>query len=450
MNNILATEWEVCLLALNKVANKFGHGPIEFWRTSDYEQLSQQLLEKSGVQLNSKTLRILFKKVQDNEPVNPQNSTKAAIAAYLGFEDWSKLRDEFLKEVPVQEVVEQEPKIFEPNSPLSEPIILERKNPRRISGIGIGLFLILLTAITIFFFTPHFEDENETQAYLEISDTEGIIPFSTKISYQLKGDLGDSSFLQFAGLPIKRRIRDTFPHELIQSFYLPDIHKISIERHRGGRKEILALKLLFGYHPDWWVLFYSSPKVPEVLDAYETPEGTITVDYKDDFVKQDNAGKYPFVHFKRVMPYNIGIDSVNLFLRFKNKLNSKVANSKDLILRLESDSGVYHIATCAPGYESWWGWTQFNDQELNDVSQTNYFIIPTNDWVTLQVKSLNKKGYVILNGKEPFNFEFKNRIGKLKAIKVMARGYGEIDTIALSSFDNQLLYSEGFSSKKKR
>lgn len=83
-------------LACRKTAERFGKPDVAGWTNGDFVRLSQELFEKSQVQMSVNTLKRIFRKIQTDEWYYPQQATRDAMAQYIGYPDW----DTFVQESP--------------------------------------------------------------------------------------------------------------------------------------------------------------------------------------------------------------------------------------------------------------------------------------------------------------------------------------------------------------
>jgi len=75
---------------LKLVESRFNRGGRQQWTNYDFQKLSDDLLESTGVILSITTLKRIFGKVKYEHA--PSTSTLNALAKYAGFNDWGELR----------------------------------------------------------------------------------------------------------------------------------------------------------------------------------------------------------------------------------------------------------------------------------------------------------------------------------------------------------------------
>lgn len=130
------TDEQLLLKCRKLLAEKFSW-PAAEWRNTEYNQLSEKILDATGVGLSTATLKNLF----GNEERNglPNSSTLNPIVSYLGYDNW----DHFKKEQSI------------PGSPLGALIGKEsdRLKLRSMKPFYVGVVLLALVVLYVFLFS---------------------------------------------------------------------------------------------------------------------------------------------------------------------------------------------------------------------------------------------------------------------------------------------------------
>src|SRR5689334_14023175 len=82
----MSTDNQLLLKCRQMIAEKLSWPPADEWRNYEFTELSEKILETTGVGLSTTTLKRLFGKVQYNNL--PSSSTLNALARYLGYDSW--------------------------------------------------------------------------------------------------------------------------------------------------------------------------------------------------------------------------------------------------------------------------------------------------------------------------------------------------------------------------
>src|SRR5690242_8785387 len=72
------------------IYRKLGWPSTEEWRTYEFNELSEKILDATGVNLSATTLKRVFGKLKYESL--PSSATLNALAAYLGFENWMQFK----------------------------------------------------------------------------------------------------------------------------------------------------------------------------------------------------------------------------------------------------------------------------------------------------------------------------------------------------------------------
>src|SRR5215470_13493404 len=71
---------------LHRIEEMLQWGSSDRWQTTDFEDLHERILEKTGVSLSSSTLKRIWGKVKYES--SPNLATLNALAIFIGFADW--------------------------------------------------------------------------------------------------------------------------------------------------------------------------------------------------------------------------------------------------------------------------------------------------------------------------------------------------------------------------
>jgi hypothetical protein len=88
--SIPITDEQLLLKCRKLVAEKLSWPPADEWRNYEFNELSEKIMECTGVGLSTTTLKRLFGKVQYNNL--PSSTTLNAIAVYLGYDSWMQFK----------------------------------------------------------------------------------------------------------------------------------------------------------------------------------------------------------------------------------------------------------------------------------------------------------------------------------------------------------------------
>ena len=188
------------------IADKSGLGNPEGWTDGDFVDLSEKILESTGVSISRNTLKRIFGKEKTPTDYAPNKSTKKAIAQYIGYDSWNAIT-EIKSESTLKAVVEKP----------SSNSLSGKKYSYTISSIVIIIGVIFFT----YYNTETLESNNTGTDYISLlnlkTDTikNGIIPYTIKVEYTYPPDFSDSLYLfinksQLLMKPNEKLIKHTF------------------------------------------------------------------------------------------------------------------------------------------------------------------------------------------------------------------------------------------------
>lgn len=427
--------------ALEVAAQRSNDLPVSIWKLSDFQTLSDAIFEASRIQLNAKTLKLLYRKVELGELLNPHHSTKHGLALFLGQPDWqSYLVSEYGEQAQVAaEGSSQEEDESRPRTPL-----FSRQR------LGWGALVVALLIVGAWGLWLYRQQEPVTS--IEVSQNEGYSPLTIWIKHSIGGVLPDSFAIDVGHNTKSGRqyLKKSGTDSLLHTYYIPGVYTPCLRyKNRQGEWGFKAYKRVFIYNPDWILLkdfSLENQRIGEqMFDDTLVNDGILGVPSSNVEWRKALARSQGDLSISRTMPYEVSLDSMDFLVRLRNVTPTNLLHNREIVIRLDSEIERYQISLADKGYESWWKWTQFGSKHWTSVKETDYFITHTDQWNEVRIHSLGGKGWVVLNGKKPFPFEYPEKLGKLKSIKFWFRGGGEVDTVSISRSDNgQLIYAKGF------
>lgn len=193
------------------IEEKLGWGDSTLWRTQDFERLSVQILEQTGVSLSTSTLRRLWG--HNRYDGKPNLTTLDALAVFAGHSDWRSF-ERFMNE---KEDVDMESDSAHVSSNFM---------PKKWT---VGLLLVVLLAILSMVFLINFMPEkdnvlDESQFTLETKHMAGGIPNSVIFTYRVPKSIEDSVYIQQSWDPTKRVQVDPRDSTHTSMYYVPGVH----------------------------------------------------------------------------------------------------------------------------------------------------------------------------------------------------------------------------------
>lgn len=215
-------EKQLLLLCRQLIEQMLNWGDSSIWGNDDFEQLSQQIFDKTRVQLSVSTLKRIWGKVRYES--FPNAATLNALAGYLDYSSWRDFRQHH----QVNGVVEQPVETIELN-PL--PVIPHSKPRLRYVWFGSAALLVLGA---LFFMSSKrnkpVDPASIKFSYKKVSDD---LPNSVVFNYDASAFHSDSVFIQQSWDPERREQVPGDGKQFTSIYYNPGyfIAKLIVDKH---------------------------------------------------------------------------------------------------------------------------------------------------------------------------------------------------------------------------
>jgi hypothetical protein len=396
------------------IAKKMDSTAIEEWRVSDYNRLSSQLGKQTKVYLSVNTLKRLFGQLKTPQRYFPQKATRDALAQFIGYRDWQEF--ELVNSVqPIE--AKPEPLIAQPEEEIAPKA--PKKNRRKYIYAGIVAFL-LLVLIGGFFILKSVHPVSDTELICE--NPFGNVPHTAV--FKLKSKL---------------------PHIGNEEFKI-DFMDEALQTPISGKKEIAKFfrnpgvvyaTLLYHDKPIDTISVYMQTKGWVANSGNDTSRafpiaGLKALNPKNIYVSKeqlDSAGlatNKPFlVGFSNIKPSNISGDNFSFTCRVfseQSRPGTQCVETTVIIL------GEKHRHLLTLNRSNCVAFSQYKFSETRVVGAEQFLgalaFDPTNGG-DIEIRVVNKKASVMLNGKKVLATSYKKSIGKVMGIKILFSGIGK-------------------------
>jgi len=396
------------------IAKKMDSTAIEEWRVSDYNRLSSQLGKQTKVYLSVNTLKRLFGQLKTPQRYFPQKATRDALAQFIGYRDWQEF--ELVNSVqPIE--AKPEPLIAQPE----EEIAPKAPKKNRIKYIYAGIVAFLLLVLIGGFFI--------LKSVHPVSDTELICenPF---------GNVPHTAVF---------KLKSKLPHIGNEEFKI-DFMDEALQTPISGKKEIAKFfrnpgvvyaTLLYHDKPIDTISVYMQTKGWVANSGNDTSRafpiaGLKALNPKNIYVSKeqlDSAGlatNKPFlVGFSNIKPSNISGDNFSFTCRVfseQSRPGTQCVETTVIIL------GEKHRHLLTLNRSNCVAFSQYKFSETRVVGAEQFLgalaFDPTNGG-DIEIRVVNKKASVMLNGKKVLATSYKKSIGKVMGIKILFSGIGK-------------------------
>jgi hypothetical protein len=413
------------------VAEKLNWRPAEEWRNYEFTELSDKILDDTGVNLSATTLKRVFGKLKYNSL--PSSSTLNALAAYLGFSSWM----DFTSQVTLRKQPEQ------------EPISIAKKKVLISKTAWITVAAIACVSIVLAFtFLPgksatailHPEEIIFTSKPL----AEGL-PNSVVFNIDLKGNRPQHSLIQQYWDSTKTVLLQPGQKEATGIYYVPGYFRAKLIL--DGK--IIKEHDLFIRSDQWMATIEEDTGIP----VYVKKEDLLlnnSMEVDDDVLTTIQQKKSPvWLTYHLVRPFQ-GLQSDNFSLEtsIKNTYAEGPAVCKTGKIFVLCKKKAFIIPFTIPGCVSD---INFKASELYYPGKSNNLVAfgaDLSNWSEVKVKVKNRRLSIYLNGQLIREETYQQDAGEVVGLRFSFLGAGAVKYVTLSDAQDQPLYVESFISKE--
>ncbi|GGH22318.1 hypothetical protein ACN9ML_02200 [Dyadobacter endophyticus] len=398
------------------IEDKLGWGPGDGWQTVDFENLSELVLNETGVSLSTSTLRRIWGRAEYNHL--PSGTTLNTLARFAGSSDWRA----FVKQnqTAVTEHNEETPK---------DAVAQKPRSWRQLAWAATAALIVILASMLAF---DKGEPQLEKSAYsFESRSVTRGIPNSVIFTYDASASPTDSVFIQQSWDDSRRVLVDKNLHKHTSVYYEPGTYQAKL---LVGDQIVQEHKLLVG--TDGWSGLIDRPKMPVYLrkeeflraGAIEINTGTIE---KKNIAMQPDPPMIKFFNVGNFEPVPLGDFSFST--QIKNEYSEGSAACQLTYISLITDDMPIVIPLSAKGCVS----------ELNLMSVDNYvsgkkadlsaFGVDFLDWASVSCTASAGKIRYAINNEQAFEFPVPDRQIKILGIAFGFRGTGSVRKVSLQS-----------------
>ncbi|MFN3851700.1 MAG: hypothetical protein ACK4NY_19845 [Spirosomataceae bacterium] len=385
------------------------------WQNQDFEELSEQIFEKTKVSLSSSTLKRIWGKVKYDG--SPNLATLNALAQFAGFENWRELRR--AEETP--------PKIDRTD----DEIIIKIK-PKSVFkqfrwAFFAGSFLVLIGILWAF------QQREKKLEYSNIHFTSKPVtlgvPNTVVFEYNAADSNADSVFIQQSWDPKRRYKVDKNLHEYTSTYYTPGYFKAKLILNDSIVKE----HDLF-IESDGWLGTIDQEKIPIYIPQSQLKKGDVISITEADVAAQkiDLKAETVWVNLHNVSAKNVVSSDAFVFeAEIKNTYAKGEGVCQQSRIWLLGSDGIIAIPLSIKGCVGELSMTIADKQIEGKTQDLSAFGVDFSDWVKVKCIAQNQKIQVFINEKLAYQGDYKQNIGKIVGTRIRFMGAGEAKEVNL-------------------
>ncbi|MGG7663613.1 hypothetical protein [Dyadobacter sp. BHUBP1] len=398
------------------IEDKLGWGPADSWQTADFENLSELILNETGVSLSTSTLRRIWGRTEYHHL--PSGTTLNTLARFAGAGDWRA----FVKQNRVV--------VTEPDEEL--PLVVTSKNIRswkKVAWIASAVVTVILVSMVAF---DKGEPQLEKSAYTFDSRpvTRGI-PNSVIFTYDATASPTDSVFIQQSWDDTRRVLVDKNLHKHTSVYYEPGSYKAKLVI---GDQIVQEHKLLVG--TDGWSGLIDQRKMPvylkkeEFLRADGIGTSTKTIEQKNIALQPEP----PLIKYFNVGNFEpVALSDFSFLTEIKNEYNEGAAACQLTYISLLTDDAPIVIPLSVKGCVSDLYLMSVDDYLSGKKADLSALGVDFSDWVRVSCAASGGKIRYSINDRQAFEFPVPNRPIKILGLAFGFRGTGSVRNISLQS-----------------
>lgn len=409
-----------CLL---QIEEKLGWGSSKSWHSDVFIELSEIVLNRTGVQLSPTTLKRVWGKIEYNSA--PSISTLNALSQFAGYENW---RD------------------FKLKLNVKRPSWIERKITPNLGVIMTSAAIMTVVFVSLYSMIGA-KDLNLNEDYSKITFSSHVLtndlPNSVVFDFDLNGIKSENLFIQQFWDKTKTIKLKEDQQQATGIYYFPGYFrsKLLIDG------EIIKEHDLF-IPTNGWVGTVDYDPIPKYIDEKQLFSSGLSL--PKSIVEEVQENNEPLrTTFHWVKDYGeVSGDDLVITSSVQNTISEKWAVCQDLRIVVLGSEGALIIPFSLPGCVSNLGLM------LNEVSyrgkehDLSAFGVDLSEEKAIEIRIKEKQVSVSIEAKEVYTGQYKESIGNFVGIRYRFLGSGAVHRIKLTDTSEEIeLINEEFSSK---
>ncbi|MDQ6480112.1 hypothetical protein [Dyadobacter sp. LHD-138] len=404
------------------IEQKLDWGDSENWQSSDFENLNQLILDKTGVSLSVSTLRRIWGRVEYNHL--PSVTTLNTLAKFAGFEDWRN----FMKKNASEPDLNRNPSTEKKTRIHSGSLV-------KFAWIfGLAVFTGLITILAFDKGQPQLKSEE--YAFSSQPITKGI-PNSVIFTYDASKAPGDSIFIQQSWDKRRRTVVEKNLHKHTSIYYEPGFY---IAKLIVGEQIVKEHKLLVP--TTGWLGTIDGPTIPVYLKNREFMADSI-LQLPVSVIATKNIPmqpQTPNIHYYNVGNFEpVSIKNFNFSSEIKNEFRDGAGACQLSAITLITDDIPIVIPFSAKGCVSELNFLSIDNFISGKKEDLSAFGADFSDWVKVSCKSSGTKIQYSVNNKQVLELPLPARDIHVVGLAYTFQGTGAVKKVSLSS-QNKIIF----------
>lgn len=421
-----------CLASIEK---ELGWGDSDQWKSSDFELLSEKILNKTGVNLSQSTLKRLWGKVKYES--EPQPSTLNALAQYLGFKNFREF----------EKLLSEKEKAGEPETEVKTRNTTVQKTVKKaifwLLGVGGLTFIFLfLTGKASMEIGPTISKHDPSSFSFTVKSVSDKVPNTVIFDFDVSNANSDTLFIQQSWDKTKRIAINKSQNQATCVYYLPGFFraKLIVDDQIVQEKDLLISS------KGWLPLLIKEP-IPVYFTKEEAlSNGSFGLKESDLLAKNiPLQPDLPIVGYYLVQNFS-NLDPENFFLEtnFRNTFSSGSGACQFSQVMVMFEKSAISIPFSASGCSSelnvFMGGNMIKGKE-KDLSKLG---VDFTNWVNLKIKVKGRNVQLYTDDQLALDSEVQDQLGEVIGLAFHFEGVGEVDFVKIENGNGKLILDEKF------
>lgn len=420
-------------LLLRKIEKQLEWGASNNWRHQDFQTLSEKILEKTGEQLSTNTLKRIWGKIAYNS--SPNSHTLNTLAQFAGYENWLSFQSNH------EPIIISEPKELKNPSIPSKPAL-----PAPTLKLFGSIALLLLVVIAIISLIPAAAPNPLSPAVIESIEFSSHrvasgVPNTVIFKYDVSKVPSDNIQIQQNWEESRRFPIQKDQFEVASTYYYPGHWRAKLVVDNEPIKEHdIYIK------SEGWLATINREPIPRYLKKEELIKADylgISQKVHDEIVTNANSPELLNYHYVEEFP-NLESNNFSVALSFKNNYTKGDAVCQFSRIVIDCTKGVFIIPFSIPGC--------VGDLEMryNKVHQSgknhnfSAFGCDFQEWQHFKMEVKDKTASVFLNNQLIHEVSYLKNAGEVAGVNIEFVGSGMIDDVRLTDGNGAVVYEEKF------
>lgn len=432
-NELLLFQLNYCL---KKIENMLGISASREWQTKDFQKLSKLIQQKSGYAISVSTLKRVWGRVHYN--FFPSHYTLSILTSALGYQSWdSFIKDQqqeinqFVQSNKTKDLITEQNKQKKSTSAQTRRILPKKWWLLLISTSVIIGGLLLIVNIN--------KPENYTKIIQSVEDTINVIPFSTKIHYNLSA-LDQEAYLHVLTRKFKLSPEANFHNTRVMH---PGYKTYSLYIDNTKTEEFRLLGLTNGWHA--------------VIKDKKNKRYSY---YLSDLIKQDgvlqmadsaieniiNFQEFQSLQYINVSDFQVQGSAFELEIKFKYRDIPRFHNyCQHIIISVLDKNTGYISAQFSKNPCTSSTYLKYGNKRINGkTSDIPFMNINTTEWNTARIINKDGQFQLFVNDSLRLNDQNQEPLKDIYIVKIIFAGGGMLDYVRLGDGEGNWAINDEF------